>query len=50
MRWLPIIRWRDIDADEALQLGLEQAGRIVWQVREFTWFNFGIIYAARPKL
>ncbi len=49
MIWLPHIRWRDLDAWEAMELGLEQAARFGWEAFEFAWLGFGFIFIARVK-
>ncbi len=49
MLWLPRLRWRDLDPEEAVALDLDQAARVQWQVFEFAWLCFGIIMAARPR-
>lgn len=41
--------WRDIDANEALQLGLEQAGRWQWQMFHIGICGYGIAIMARVK-
>lgn len=44
MRWLPTLRIRFLDQDEARELGL--ATRWRWRVLEFTWLDFGLIISA----
>lgn len=50
MLWLPRIRWRVLEPEEALALGLEQVGRIEWAVLEFVWLNFGFTMLAEGRL
>lgn len=44
-----MIRWRDLPAQEAMELGLDQAGRFVWQALEVEVFGYGCTIMARVK-
>jgi hypothetical protein len=46
---LPQIGWIDIPADEALELGLEQAGRCQWQIFRVEWLGCGFTFMARVR-
>jgi len=47
MNWLPRIGWRDLSSEEAMALGLEQAGRWACQLFEVEWFGVGFALWAR---
>lgn len=49
--WLPFLGWRELDADEVRQLGLDPAYR--WELFELSWFGrsalvYGAPFTARP--
>lgn len=45
--WLPRLYWEEISAEEAMEIGLEQAGRWQWAVLQFEWFGFGLTIGAK---
>ena len=47
--WLPRLHWIDLSPSDALELGLNQAARVQWQVFALEWAGFGVTIMARPR-
>lgn len=45
---IPRIGWTAVPAEEAVELGLEQAGRWRWEIFRIEWLGLGIALMARP--
>lgn len=43
------VGWVDITPAEAMEMGLEQAARLRWQMWRIELFGFGICFRVRPK-
>lgn len=45
--WTPRLYWEELSAEEAMEIGLAQAGRWRWKALQFEWFGRGITISAK---